>query len=253
MGEVSQHSEYFAFGETFVEEHKNSHNSPYKFNGKELDEESGLYYYGARYYDPRISIWASVDPLAEVSPHESPYVYCSNNPIMFVDPTGMIKELPDDQKLGKGDWHKSDRINGTKIWQEANKYNLKQKNGNLEYNSIPERTAFYKWFQLETEDMGFETKWAGGAYVIAYQMGATGGIGKDAGLISERMIKFANEGNKAIFDDVFDDLGKLYSGLPLKGKDAKNWDIKILTHEQKDVVAPIYNKQTNCCCKKRIK
>ena len=64
VGDVSQHMEYFAFGETFVEEHKNSINIPFKFNGKELDEESGLYYYGARYYDPRLSIWASVDPLA---------------------------------------------------------------------------------------------------------------------------------------------------------------------------------------------
>jgi RHS repeat-associated protein len=107
-GEVSQHTEYFAFGETFVEEHKGSNNSPYKFNGKELDNESGLYYYGARYYDPRISIWASVDPLANVDyimnneayvngehnggiynhfNHNS-YSYCYQNPIKFVDPNG---------------------------------------------------------------------------------------------------------------------------------------------------------------------
>ena len=88
VGEVSQHMEYFAFGETFVEEHKNSHNSPYKFNGKELDEESSLYYYGARYYDPRISIWGSVDPLAEKYPSWSPYNYCFSNPIKLVDPNG---------------------------------------------------------------------------------------------------------------------------------------------------------------------
>ena len=88
--------EYFAFGETFIEEHKNSNNSPYKFNGKELDEESGLYYYGARYYDPRISIWASIDPLAEKYPDTSPYAYCANNPINFIDPDGRepIKPKP---------------------------------------------------------------------------------------------------------------------------------------------------------------
>ncbi|WP_243389507.1 RHS repeat-associated core domain-containing protein [Flavobacterium branchiophilum] len=34
----------------------NYYNSPYKFNGKELDDETGFYYYGARYYDPRVSI-----------------------------------------------------------------------------------------------------------------------------------------------------------------------------------------------------
>ncbi|CAM4095653.1 RHS repeat-associated core domain-containing protein [Flavobacterium branchiophilum] len=100
--------EYFAFGESFVEEHKNSHNSPYKFNGKELVEESGLYYYGARYYDARISIWASVDPLANFNPfmddehyidgdhnggvfnhfNHNSYGYCYQNPINLVDPNG---------------------------------------------------------------------------------------------------------------------------------------------------------------------
>jgi RHS repeat-associated protein len=75
-GEVYQHLEYFAFGETFVEEHSNTNRTPYLYNGKvgaqrksrllagELDEETGLYYYGARYYDARTSVWLSVDPLA---------------------------------------------------------------------------------------------------------------------------------------------------------------------------------------------
>jgi RHS repeat-associated protein len=51
--------EYFAFGETFVEEHSNTWRTPYLFNGKELDDETGLYYYGARYYDPVTSVWES--------------------------------------------------------------------------------------------------------------------------------------------------------------------------------------------------
>ena len=46
---------------------------PYMFNGKELDTETGLYYYGARYYDPRVSLWLNVDPSAEKYPHVSPY------------------------------------------------------------------------------------------------------------------------------------------------------------------------------------
>jgi RHS repeat-associated protein len=81
--------EYFAFGETFVEEHKNSHNSPYKYNSKELDEETGWYYYGARYYNPKVSLWLGVDPLAEKYPNMSPFNYCFNNPVMLIDPTGM--------------------------------------------------------------------------------------------------------------------------------------------------------------------
>jgi RHS repeat-associated protein len=87
-GEVYQHLEYIAFGETFVEEHSNTDRTAYLFNGKELDEETGLYYYGARYYDPRPSLWQSVDPLAEKFPGASPYNYCFNNPITLVDPDG---------------------------------------------------------------------------------------------------------------------------------------------------------------------
>lgn len=87
-GEVYQHLEYFPFGETFVEEHSNTERTPYLFNGKELDEETGLYYYGARYYDPRTSIWASVDPKAEKNNRWSPYVFAGDNPIVMVDPNG---------------------------------------------------------------------------------------------------------------------------------------------------------------------
>ena len=58
-----QHLEYFPFGETFVEEHSNTQRAPYLFTGKELDEDTGLYYYGARHYDPRTSLWQSADPV----------------------------------------------------------------------------------------------------------------------------------------------------------------------------------------------
>lgn len=77
------------FGETMAEQKGTMYyQSPYKFNGKELDEETGLYYYGARYYDPRISNWLSVDELMAKHPDENPYIYCGNNPIIFIDPDG---------------------------------------------------------------------------------------------------------------------------------------------------------------------
>ncbi|EKB58830.1 RHS repeat-associated core domain-containing protein, partial [Bergeyella zoohelcum CCUG 30536] len=57
-------------------------------NAKELDDETGLYYYGARYYDPRIGMWLSVDPLAEKFPAWSPYHYAYDNPVRFIDPDG---------------------------------------------------------------------------------------------------------------------------------------------------------------------
>ena len=55
-GEPTQHLEYLPFGELFIEE-RSTWNTPYKFSGKELDDETGYSYFGARYYDPNISIW----------------------------------------------------------------------------------------------------------------------------------------------------------------------------------------------------
>ena len=97
-GWFTQHMEYLPFGETMVEEHLNSNNTPFKFNGKEFDEETGnYYYYGARYYDPKLSIFISVDPLAEKT--FSAYGYCYNNPVRLVDPTGMEGEDPIDPPI----------------------------------------------------------------------------------------------------------------------------------------------------------
>ncbi|MFV0554777.1 MAG: RHS repeat domain-containing protein [Mangrovibacterium sp.] len=88
-GEVVQHIEYVPFGEVFIEERNNVWNTPFLFNGKEYDSETGLYYYGARYYNARVSLWYGVDVLAEKYPSMSPYNYCSWNSIMKIDPDGM--------------------------------------------------------------------------------------------------------------------------------------------------------------------
>jgi RHS repeat-associated protein len=61
------------------------------FNAKEKDEESGMYYYEARYYNPPSFI--SRDPLFEKYPFMSPYTYCLNNPLIFIDPTGEEVEI----------------------------------------------------------------------------------------------------------------------------------------------------------------
>ena len=89
-GRPYQHFHYSAFGESLIEKNTNygQFSSPYRFNGKELDPETGNYYYGARYYNPVWGIWLGVDPLAHKYPSMSPFVFTGNNPINAIDPDG---------------------------------------------------------------------------------------------------------------------------------------------------------------------
>ena len=90
---ITQYDVYLPYGELLVDEHSSSEDLPYKFNGKQFDEETGLYYYGARYMNPVASIWYGVDPLAEKYPTAGGFVYCIDNPVKLVDPNGK-KILP---------------------------------------------------------------------------------------------------------------------------------------------------------------
>ena len=85
---ITQYDAYLPYGELLVDEHSSSEDLPYKFNGKQFDEETGLYYYGARYMDPKISMWLGVDPLMEKYPNVTGYCYTMDNPIKFIDPNG---------------------------------------------------------------------------------------------------------------------------------------------------------------------
>ena len=101
-GEINQHMEYLPFGELLVEEHLNSYNSPFKFNAKEFDNDTGNYYYSARYYSPKYNLMLSMDQMYYLYPSFSPYAYTLQNPVRFVDPTGMAVESPDHEyRLGK--------------------------------------------------------------------------------------------------------------------------------------------------------
>ena len=87
-GNATQFVSYKPYGEALVDEHATSFESPWKFNGKELDSKTGLYYYGARYYEPVLALWYGVDALTEKYTSVGGYVYCFSNPIHFIDPDG---------------------------------------------------------------------------------------------------------------------------------------------------------------------
>ena len=84
---VLETNHYYPFGGLFS---TSTNVQPYKYNGKELDTKGGLnlYDYGARHYDAALGRWHVVDPMAEKMGAWSPYGYCFNNPMKFVDEEG---------------------------------------------------------------------------------------------------------------------------------------------------------------------
>jgi len=143
-----------------------TYDNKFKFNGKELDDATQMYYYGARYYDPRISIFVSVDPLAEQT--MEPYLYTGNNPIMFTDPTGMEADAID----GPGDEFKT--------YEEAIKDFGMEYNGFSIARDIEVSTLFYT-YTGENDETFFS--------YIRPHVGANGGMGKS--LTNEHLQTFA--------------------------------------------------------------
>ena len=95
---ITQYDAYLPYGELLVDEHSSSEELPYKFNGKQFDEETGLYYYGARYLNPVTSLWYGVDPLVEKYASMGGYVYTLDNPVKLVDTDGRIVNYPKNQR-----------------------------------------------------------------------------------------------------------------------------------------------------------
>jgi RHS repeat-associated protein len=89
-GTLVNREEYYPFGDTSFGGFAKKR---YRYTGKEKDEESGLYYYGARYYAPWTCRFISVDPMAIESFYQSPYGYGDNNPIIMNDPSGNQSEV----------------------------------------------------------------------------------------------------------------------------------------------------------------
>jgi RHS repeat-associated protein len=99
-GELYSHVQYFPSGELWVDQRSNTERLPYLFSDKEMDKETELYYFGARYYDPRTSLWQNTDPEqseyldgAGMGGVYNPlnltsYAYGGDNPLIFTDPDG---------------------------------------------------------------------------------------------------------------------------------------------------------------------
>ncbi|MDR2737188.1 MAG: RHS repeat-associated core domain-containing protein, partial [Gracilibacteraceae bacterium] len=157
----------------------------YRYTGKERDEESGLYYHGARYYAPWLMRWVSCDPIgisvenygakkteddqpaSEVtqsgeymaSSHDTPsvqensvrdelnlYVYCLNKPLLFTDPNGETSYIFYDPNLDK-------KGNGEAIAKEMREMLKKQFGSDVKLIKLTTFKAFKKeWATMESVD-----------------------------------------------------------------------------------------------------
>jgi RHS repeat-associated protein len=95
--EILQVADYYPFGMRFEPVTELGTDNKYLYNGKEEQEDTKWYDYGARMYDPALGRWHVPDPLAEYHYNMSPFNYCMNNPIRYIDPFGLdtLKVDPD--------------------------------------------------------------------------------------------------------------------------------------------------------------
>lgn len=101
-GEVISYEEYLPFGASALRAGRHGVGlgpKRYRYTGKERDEETGLYYYGARYYASWLGRWTTVDPAGMVDGPNG-YVYSSNSPVRKIDPSG--RQSYDPQEMARG-------------------------------------------------------------------------------------------------------------------------------------------------------
>jgi hypothetical protein len=127
-----------------------------------------------------------------------------------------------DQPTQPSDWSYSDRVNFTERWNRANALNLMRgPSGAQEYRTITQRAAFYNWFDQIRKVQKHEIMWPAAAWVVASQMANIEDAVKSETLAvrraaigrtvdSDRLLQFAKDGNKAIFDDVFPRLKEVF-------------------------------------------
>jgi RHS repeat-associated protein len=112
-GRFYEQIEYFPYGETWINNKATAEqtSSPYKFTAKEQDPETGLYYYGARYYDAKLSRWCSADDRFDglySSQGQDVFAYVGGNPVRYVDPDGKEKDTTETIVYKNGDTYSVD-------------------------------------------------------------------------------------------------------------------------------------------------
>jgi len=205
---VVQRNDYYPFGMEFADNEGND--QPYKYNGKELDKMHGLnlYDYSARHYEPGIGRFTTVDPMAEKYYSISPYAYVANNPLIYIDPTGMVID-----SASVADWNTRKEeildllanLNMGKNAFQKNKKRISSLLGTLNgLKTLEDSSDTYSLNQIDGEEGGITFQ--NGKIVISY-------LGTTANFIHEVIhgVQYENGDigfldNGTIGQDIFDEI-----------------------------------------------
>ncbi|PSK92105.1 SpvB/TcaC N-terminal domain-containing protein [Taibaiella chishuiensis] len=278
-GVVISYEEYHPYGTTAFQARSTMIKAAakrYRYTGKERDEESGLYYHGARYYIPWLCRWSAADPMETKYAGRTPYSYCNNQPVSKVDPEGEeeynsyeeYKQAKGNKALSKmdgsdGAWLKSDRTDKNATWSNAMGYITKNDlkgmlvgytttlhydknfNGAMvlekdQYNFDIVRD-YYNWIQHQVDALGYSTQWAKGASYLVDELADTYQDGVESGAFMPKLGKLLNDLNQGIANYAVGRFNEvLYQGkIPADTKQGwYEWDQKFIMQEQVTVVAP---------------
>ena len=240
-GQITQTLAYLPYGEDWIDlDNHPSYLTPYKFNGKEKDQETGYQYFGARYLNPKLSIWLSVDPMSDKYPHLTSYHYCSNSPVNRIDPTGMEDNpiygtngnlLGTDNKGLKGDAIIMDKKHFKQGMEqeEAIKHNLgydglendkARESYNKSWSSLPGRPDYDGYLTKAEADAWWQGKSGQPLYVDQSKIDLPG-------ITTE---SFDNKDGASVTKNFIwglSNTGKAYGTLKLTLKDAKSGTVHI--------------------------
>ena len=172
-GTAVEVNHYYPFGSLFA----STSVQPYKYNGKELDTKKGLnwYDYGARHYDATLGRWFAVDPLAEKHHSKSPYVYCLDNPMLYIDPLGKDTVLVQDINVRPYDRGIKGETYTAKIEVIQNGEIVGTYRGSSYPNSVSNSNNSTKWNTVKE-----------GEYDYNNQYGHSGGTQKGLNIVNEK-------------------------------------------------------------------
>ncbi len=190
------------FGETMAEQSSLTEDfqNRWKFNGKELDSETNLYYYGARYYNPVSSLWLSVDPMADKFPNWSPYNYTMQNPVNLIDPDGK-EPIPwyrrwFGESIQPWQWYSSLGVYDWDSFHSAATYSTQSLKTDA-YQSIEQRSAYYRWVD---QQISTTSRWFEAAHIVTEWNAVGAADSMNLWYLDGKAERFLRAGNEYLFN-----------------------------------------------------